>query len=81
MALIPVETRKQTSGISQDSILEPILFNIFIIDPDNGTESTLSKSADETKLRGVADTPGDHKVMLPSRGNSTGWRNGVTGTP
>jgi len=43
------------SGVSQGSVLEQMVFNIFIIVIDSGMECTLSKFVNETKLCDTVD--------------------------
>ena len=52
-----------TSGVLQGSVLDPVLFNIFINDMDKEVQGTLIKFADDTKLGGIANTLEDRNKL------------------
>ena len=51
------------SGVPRGLVLGLVLFHTFLSNMNSGTECTLSKFADDTKLRGVVDTLGGRDAI------------------
>ncbi|KAJ7400780.1 hypothetical protein BTVI_102106 [Pitangus sulphuratus] len=64
------------AGFEAESVLESVLFNVFLNDTHEGIERTLSMFADDTKLSGAVDTPEGQDAIQGDLGKLKKWFHG-----
>ena len=61
------------SGVTQSSVLGPILFNLFINDLEDGVSSAISVFVDDTKLSRAITSPQDVETLQKDLNKLMGW--------
>ncbi|CAM5105037.1 unnamed protein product [Natator depressus] len=61
------------SGVPQGSVLEPILFNLFINDLEKGVNGEVAKFADDTKLLKIVKTKADCEELQKDLTKLSDW--------
>ncbi|CAM5088479.1 unnamed protein product [Eretmochelys imbricata] len=67
------EWRGVTSSVPQRSVLEPILFNLFINDLEKGVNSKVAKFVDDTELLKIVKTKADCKELQKDLTKLSDW--------